>query len=593
MGLQTHISRRGAVYYFRLRVPADLVAVIGRKELRRTLAASRPEEARPRGARLLAAARRLFTALRSGPMRPRHEIEEIVRSFYQTKLDEEFCTWLGQPATWEELTGRLDPADRPKGRREQLGHHVAIRDPALAAHDALKDIAKRLAYSPEPGSDEENLVLALLMRALIELTHAQEARLAGKPYHVARDPLFAAAVPNGVPAPPPSPDPFAGLAAGAKLPVAAHVDDFLKVKGRSIKNTKTLGDYKRSLASLAAVLGDRPIGAVSELDILGYKKAMLEAPAHFETRFKTADPREAAALNKRRKEPFERFSDTTLDDKYFTNVRTFFEWAKDDKLVAANPAKALRVPRSPKGKGRNPSRDRHPFTPDELKRIFGSRLFGPEGPRDHNFWAPLLTLFSGIRPNEIGLLELPDLVMKWGWPHLNVTDLGGTSLEGEADEDGYDPRADNEKSLKTPAAKRLVPLHPELERIGFLEYVEDARRIKAGNRLFPEMAPDRHGYHSAALRWFNRTFLPGLKVKRRKNSFYSFRHNAEDAFDASGISEKTRDRIMGHKRADMPSRYGAGELLAEQSLEYRSKFRYEDLDLSHIRYRPDPGRAPA
>jgi hypothetical protein len=50
---------------------------------------------------------------------------------------------------------------------------------------------------------------------------------------------------------------------------------------------------------------------------------------------------------------------------------------------------------------------------------------------------------------------------------------------------------------------------------------------------------------------------------------------------------------MGHKRADMPSRYGAGELLAEQSLEYRSKFRYEDLDLSHICYRPDPGCEPA
>jgi len=62
---EPHLWRRGAVYVFRARVPADLVAFIGRKELRRSLATCDSREARRRCIRADLLALRLFTRLRS------------------------------------------------------------------------------------------------------------------------------------------------------------------------------------------------------------------------------------------------------------------------------------------------------------------------------------------------------------------------------------------------------------------------------------------------------------------------------------------------------------------------------------------------
>lgn len=47
--------------------------------------------------------------------------------------------------------------------------------------------------------------------------------------------------------------------------------------------------------------------------------------------------------------------------------------------------------------------------------------------------------------------------------------------------------------LKTKAARRSIPIHPELTRIEFFKFV--AKQRAAGHdRLFPELGLDRRGY---------------------------------------------------------------------------------------------------
>ena len=54
---------------------------------------------------------------------------------------------------------------------------------------------------------------------------------------------------------------------------------------------------------------------------------------------------------------------------------------------------------------------------------------------------------------------------------------------------------EGDKRLKTAASERIVPIHSELKKIGFLKYAEARREIDQ-IRLFPELPKGRAGYYS-------------------------------------------------------------------------------------------------
>jgi hypothetical protein len=90
-----------------------------------------------------------------------------------------------------------------------------------------------------------------------------------------------------------------------------------------------------------------------------------------------------------------------------------------------------------------------------------------------------------MRLNEICQLDVADIrqsdARTWFIP---VTDEGA------------------DKSLKTDHSKRDVPLHPDLERMGFLDFVQ-ARRVKS-TKLFSDLKRTSRGYHSERMsRWFS------------------------------------------------------------------------------------------
>ena len=60
------------------------------------------------------------------------------------------------------------------------------------------------------------------------------------------------------------------------------------------------------------------------------------------------------------------------------------------------------------------------------------------------------------------------------------------------------------KHVKTKAGIRLVPLHNELIKIGFLNYVKEMRKEK---RLFPELRVNARGHYSDDIsKWFGPLF---------------------------------------------------------------------------------------
>jgi integrase len=98
------------------------------------------------------------------------------------------------------------------------------------------------------------------------------------------------------------------------------------------------------------------------------------------------------------------------------------------------------------------------------------------------------------------------------------------------------------------AARRVVPVHPELKRIGFLDSVRTGTG-SAGSRLFPNWKRGEDGYYSSGFsKWFAR-FLTSVDLKDPRLVFHSFRHGFKDALRRAMVEERIQDAIMGHDRS--------------------------------------------
>lgn len=222
-------------------------------------------------------------------------------------------------------------------------------------------------------------------------------------------------------------------------------------------------------------------------------------------------------------------------------------------MMRFNPAADYKRGRSA-GAGSRPQDARHPFTPEELTRIFSQDWFtrgagtvranGFTHWRPHYYWLPLLGLLTGGRINELSQLYLDD---------IRQSEAGVWFLDFNLDGDKVEDVPD--KSLKTINAERVVPLHAELVRLGLPEYVERLRRA-GHSRLFPELKRDPvKGYGKPAGSWFNERFLGNrLGIERNgMKTFHSFRHTFITALDRLELPERILAQLAGHERGTTQS----------------------------------------
>jgi len=115
-------------------------------------------------------------------------------------------------------------------------------------------------------------------------------------------------------------------------------------------------------------------------------------------------------------------------------------------------------------------------------------------------------------------------------------------------------RGGDGRSVKTYSATRKVPLHPELERLGFLSYV---KRQHGKPRLFMDLSAGPHGKLSHAYsKWWGR-FTDGLGITDPRKTFHSFRHGMADAL-RRGVELEIREILLGHSSGRVSAAYGSG-----------------------------------
>jgi integrase len=250
----------------------------------------------------------------------------------------------------------------------------------------------------------------------------------------------------------------------------------------------------------------------------------------------------------------------TTANGYISAMSALFRWAAREGLVERNVAEGLLLLET------THKRDaRRPFSTEQLNMILGSDVFGePAADWDHRQWVFLLGLYAGLRLNEACTLTCDDVVERDGVQVVLV----------RPDEAGV-------KKLKSRAARRVVPLHPVLVRLGFLEHVR-GRREAGGGALFPDLRPDRRGYYSDAFqKWFGR-HLRKVGAAAPRTSFHSTRHCFRDALREAGAPRDVVLALGGWAGGGGTEDLYGGGLRAGTLHRWISRTEFIGVGLSHL-----------
>ena len=221
--------------------------------------------------------------------------------------------------------------------------------------------------------------------------------------------------------------------------------------------------------------------------------------------------------------------------------------------------------------------EREPWESADLQILFNSKVFvsnaRPNGGRgEAAYWLPLLGLYTGARQGELAPLTASDITRDdaTGQPIIAIT-------EDEA----------RGTRLKTRSSRRVVPVHPELVRLGFLDVV-DERRARSGMSapLFPLLTPGPRGsFAEGWSKWFGR-YIRDIGITSPNRVFHSLRHSFKDALRAAGVSEDVNDALTGHSGGGVGRSYGAKDVVRRFGLQRLAgevaKVKYAGLDLSHL-----------
>lgn len=227
-------------------------------------------------------------------------------------------------------------------------------------------------------------------------------------------------------------------------------------------------------------------------------------------------------------------STPTLTNKqsYIGGKGGFFEWAmasghypRGDNPASGHVSYSQREKRARKKlgfKAYDRAQIRALFAPEALAKLSESAR-----------WASLLGLYTGARASEVGQLLVKDVFEEDGIPCIRISD------EGE------------HQKVKTEVSLRTVPIHPELLKMGFLDWV-DVKREGGETRLFPAAkATAVNGQGNWITKAFSRHLAEvGKSWEPAKRGFHSLRKTFIQELQGAGVASELRAQIVGHELDD-------------------------------------------
>lgn len=282
---------------------------------------------------------------------------------------------------------------------------------------------------------------------------------------------------------------------------------------------------------------DRAADLVTPLDMDAFRVAVSMLPGDKHESRKNRPLRE---FKRNPLPPERRMSDHTIYS-WWTMCNAVYNWGINRKIVTQNP---VRLPEEPK----NPMNPRGIHTPSGMQKIDQHPATTTGAPSAAWYWFHRMAKYTAMRPEEIAQLSIYDV-------RFDDPDLGFyIDVNARPDERrGKTREIAACQSVKT-GDERKIPIHPELLRLGFRQYLES----QSGPWLFPDLphttGSTSHGKFAAE---FARVVLKPLGLKQPNEIFYPFRHTFKIVADRCGVHPKALSAIMGHSASRMIREIGA------------------------------------
>lgn len=309
---------------------------------------------------------------------------------------------------------------------------------------------------------------------------------------------------------------------------------------------KTRKNYLTVFGELEDVIGNKPTRDITKADVKSFADYLRDKPSH-------TNPEQTL------------HHDTIV--RNLGNVKTFLKWCVDSGHCPDRGFADIKARAKTTQEKRTRQEDiRRAFTETELRRFFHSPLFtgyksastrsrpGHLKTRNADFWFFVVMALTGARTEEVAMIpaRLYDLD---GIPCLDLQEAG----------------------TKTGNSPRLIPILPDLKKIGLLRYAETQH--SKGQKLIP--------YPSATIEneasgWSKRTnhYLNEIGLTEKNLVTYSFRHTFRQVLRVSGINQEIVDKIFGHETGEVGARYGSN-LAGSEARQFLEKTHYP-IDLSHL-----------
>jgi integrase len=554
------LSRHG-IYYFRIVVPkAQRPRFSGRSEVKVSLHTRDLREAMLRARNLALAAHQRFRYADGMSVQPVDPNDP--------------STWpkAGDPnlRNFEKVIERPTPGGGMEIIRIKADPNNAL-DVAIARAEAAKE-AIRSRHMANPNSPEaeafyrsEEQELQELLRRAESLEDVSRAAEADRLRRAGQQPTAAApSSPIEFTEPIPSPSNGRVLRAHPKLSnskdykkylLSALFPRFLNERKKKIKfDEKSEGAYQKKFDTFIEWFGDTHVEDVTVTDIAEYKEFLLHDKVV---------------------EAGKRVGQVGLDiptvDNYTGVLNGLFKWAQRNGYYPRQmviPTDAARIMTKSEKKARAQSgHANRAFKASELKTAFKAENYLPEMRLAHHYWPPLIALFTGMRLGEVSQLAWEDIGLEEGLWAISIND-------------------DDYKRLKSPAARRVVPMHPELVALGLPEFAKDVASLGLGPQLFPVLVPVPGASigNAPGKKWD--LYLKTIGLTDDALTYHSFRRTANTLLKKAKVPFDVRCQMVGHDLPHTNELYATDYTVSELAQSVMPKFIFPGLDLTPLKYKP-------
>ena len=333
------------------------------------------------------------------------------------------------------------------------------------------------------------------------------------------------------------------------------------LSGFSPKSTREIGS---TVDDFIEIVGDIQISQVSPKDAREFKRiiALLPKHRHQSPRYSNLNIKQILELkNVEGQEP-------KNINKLIYRVRIFFRWLRNNyrEYVPQNYFEGLSV------QSKKVTRPREGFSNEELNQIFDPAKYLGYTIRNlkrrtklTSFFVPLIGLHTGMRLEEICQLRLKDISTAGNYDVFKVV-------------------ISEDTKLKNIQSERIIPIHENLKKLGFLDYCKYLRKLKY-ERVFYDLEKNRDGYGRNMGRFFM-DYLKKLEIYQFQTKvFHSLRHTFITNLLQNGVREEVVNGLDGHAQKTMSTTvYFKGgfpaDVLYEEGI---SKLNYEGMDFENLK----------